>query len=667
MLLAALGACSSTPTRTVSMEFGDDALYAAPFPGEHLRDGDGRIDLSRAPNPLRAEIVDRIHLALAGIDGFGTTSPVHFRLDGDLDESLLPDAFASLSTDSPILLIDVDPDSPERGRARPFDAFFQDDAGPYGDRHMLTLVPVQGVPLRARTLYAALVTDRLRGAHGEPMARAPAMQSLLDGTAPAGLTPDAADAFLDALATLRTLGQPVERLVAMTAFRTADPLAVMRRAVDASAALPPLPVVTQPAPTDTFDDFCVLEGTVRVPVFQAGSPPYLTEGGGWVLDGSGTPVWQHDEDARVVVTLPRAPMPARGFPTTVLVRTGAGGNRPLVDRGTRAVEGGEAVTPGTGPALEFARAGFAGVSIEGPHGGSRNVSGGDEQFLVFNIQNPIALRDNLRQSALELVLLARVLDTLTVDARSCPGLVTPDGSGQARFDTAHLALMGHSMGASIAPIAAAFEPRYGAVVLSGAGGSWLENVLHKERPLDVRPLAEALLRYSGRMRSLRADDPMLGLLQWAGEAADTPVYARLLVDAPEVGGPRHVLMFQGIVDHYILPPIANALSISLAVDRAGPALDSTTPELAPYRPLDALLPLRGRGGIPLPAQGNRMLEGAAVTAVVVQHPSDGIEDGHEIVFQTEGPRSQYRCFLRTFAEGGAPHVPVASGADLPCD
>ena len=49
------------------------------------------------------------------------------------------------------------------------------------------------------------------------------------------------------------------------------------------------------------------------------------------------------------------------------------------------------------------------------------------------------------------------------------------------------------------------------------------------------------------------------------------------------------------------------------------------------------------------------------------HPSDGIEDGHEIVFQTEGPRSQYRCFLRTFAEGGAPHVPVASGADLPCD
>jgi hypothetical protein len=35
-----------------------------------------------------------------------------------------------------------------------------------------------------------------------------------------------------------------------------------------------------------------------------------------------------------------------------------------------------------------------------------------------------------------------------------------------------MATMGHSMGAWILPLAIAYEPLFGAVVLSGAGGSW---------------------------------------------------------------------------------------------------------------------------------------------------------------------------------------------------
>ena len=80
------------------------------------------------------------------------------------------------------------------------------------------------------------------------------------------------------------------------------------------------------------------------------------------------------------------------------------------------------------------------MSVDGPHGGLRNVTGGDEQFLMFNLTNMAALRDNIRQSAVELVLLAHVLQTLTLDASGCPeaegaGDVTlevPDGG--ARWD-----------------------------------------------------------------------------------------------------------------------------------------------------------------------------------------------------------------------------------------
>jgi hypothetical protein len=666
--LAMLGACSDPPPRVVSMDYASLAFWAAPFPGEHLRREDGTIDVSHAPNPFRTTIVQQIHQALVGIDGFGTSAPIHFPVDGPIDESLLPDRVATLDPSSPLLLVDVDADSPERGRLRPFEASFQHDAGPYAEHlPLLTLLPVQGMPLRAGTLYAAIVTDRLRGARGEPFAPSPAMRALREGRTPPGMSAHAAAAFASALEVLRDEGFDLDRFVAITVFRTGDPTRTLRDAVRAIEGRFAMSVVSPPEPREVFDDYCVFEGRVRMPVFQRGVPPFLTEGGEWVLDERGVPQLQREEDARIWVTVPRTAMPEAGFPVAVLVRTGAGADRALVDRGRRALPGGPPEVAGTGPALEFARAGFAGISVDGPHGGIRNAAGGDEQFLVFNIQNPIALRDNLRQSALELVLLARALETLEVDAASCPGLVTPYGDVRVRFDAARIALMGHSMGASIAPLAAAFEPRFGALILSGAGGSWIENVIHKERPIATRPAAEALLRYTAVGRRLTSDDPVLGMLQWAGESADAQIYARLLVEEAAVGPPRHVLMFQGIVDHYILPPIANALSLALAVDRAGPGLDATHPDLSAFTPIEELLPLRGRRAIDLPAAGNVQIGDRAITAVVVQHAEDGIEDGHETVFQTEPPKMQYRCFLRTFARGAAPRIPDPSAPDAACD
>ena len=51
--------------------------------------------------------------------------------------------------------------------------------------------------------------------------------------------------------------------------------------------------------------------------------------------------------------------------------------------------------------------------------------------------------------------------------------------------------------------------------------------------------------------------------------------------------------------------------------------------------------------------------GDHVTGVVIQHPEDGIEDGHEIAYQSEAARREYRCFLETFARG-SPRIPAPS-------
>src|SRR5207249_6276706 len=122
------------------------------------------------------------------------------------------------------------------------------------------------------------------------------------------------------------------------------------------------------------------------------------------------------------------------------------------------------------------------------------------------------------------------------------------------FDVNKLALMGHSMGATIAPLSAAFEPRFGAVILSGCGGSFIENVLYKEKPVLIRPLAEVLVGYPQLGRKLSEGDAALSLVQWAAEAADPPTYGPRILDGS--GAAHHVLMLQGIVDHYIMPPMA---------------------------------------------------------------------------------------------------------------
>jgi hypothetical protein len=410
-----------------------------------------------------------------------------------------------------------------------------------------------------------------------------------------------------------------------------------------------------------FDSYCVFDSMIEMPDFQTGTPPYQTAGGAWTFDASGAPIVDHAEAARVVFTIPRGPMPAGGWPLVVFVRTGGGGDRPLVDRGVCATpDFTTPITPGTGPAQDFAAVGFAGVEIDGPLGGIRNPSGADEEFLIFNIQNPAALRDNIRESAVELALFEHVVAGFSFDASACGS-----GAGTVSFDPSHLAIMGHSMGAWIAPLVLASEPAFGAAILSGAGGSYVANIIDKQKPTPPAAIIAALLDYRNHDYQLDRHDPGLTLLQWAAEPSDPQAYTADIVHPPAGTAPRSLLMLQGIVDHYILPSIADATSLSLGLDEAGPPYDGDNAELASLgQPVLApLLPLIGRAQIGLPATANI---DAHTTAVVVQHPGDAIEDGHEVVFQTEPPKHQYRCFLASWLASGAPTVPADGSEDAPC-
>ena len=640
--LLACGPDAGTPaaSTTVMMDLtGSSGFYGAPFPSDH-RLHDGAVDISDHPNPDGVAFVDQVVELVDGrMAGFSTTSAAFFALDGPVEPPA--SGFGHAGRDASAFIVGVDPDSPDYGVRIPIELGFEEDGSDFGADNLLSLLPLQGRPMLPSTRYAAVLTTGLRDVDGEPIGPSETLRALLRGE-PAGLRAPAWASYRAAIGELAALGVSPETLAGLAVFTTQDPTAELRQLTDAIQALEPLAPLTTPALTDSYDDYCVFRTTVSMPVYQQGEPPFMVDGGTFAWDEQGEPVLQGWEEANLDLTVPRSAMPAAGYPMVVFIRTGGGGERPMVDRGPVDAAGAQPAELGQGPAWHFAQAGFAGLSVDGPHGGLRNISGSDEQFLMFNILNPGAMRDNVRQSAIEFTLLPALIDALELDVSACDG--SGDG-GLAHFDTSTIGLMGHSMGATIAPLVTGMEVGFDALILSGAGGSWTQSIIYKQSPLVVRPMAEAMIGYDEGQ--LTTHDPFLNLLQWGGESSDPPVYGA----ATQAAG-VHVLMLQGIIDSYILPPIANSTSLSLGLDLGGASLDAEHPDLQQHTPLEVLLPWTDGSTLALPAAGNA--DGA--TRVVVQHAEDGILDGHEVVFQREAPKDQYRHFLQTWAEG-EPEVP----------
>lgn len=634
-LLAPLGLACSAESSGPSMRLDflrPTSIFDAPFPSADRQREDGSVDLSRFPNPDRVDLVDR-GLALLSRDarGFATTAGVFFAAEQALDPSSLGE----------VKLVPVE--GPHALEPHPVQVAFVADIGPFGAPNTLVLLPIQGRPLEPATTYAALIPRSVRLATGEPLARARALEELMGGATPRGMSEAARAAYVRALDALPGRGAD---LAALTVFRTDDPVAGYRVIRDQLAAAP-LPSPGAFTAGESFPGYCVYSAEVELPSFQQGTPPFAMNGGGFSFGPSGMALPAAPVRSRVVVTLPKRPMPPQGYPAVLFIRTGGGGDRPLVDRGVHATAGGAAIEPGGGPAADYAAEGWAGISVDGPLGGLRNTAGADEQFLVYNFNNPEALRDNIRESALELGLIARALPALRVATGTCASV----GAAAARFDPAHLVLAGHSMGASIAPLAFSMSEAFEGTILSGAGASNILNLIYKEKPIAVRGFAELLLGYGERGIRLTEFDPVASLVQWATEASDAQVYAPQL-SAGRGKRPLHVLMFQGIVDHYIMPPMVHALVRSMKLDQVGPPVDATVAELALFPSLGAVVGQEGRQTLSGKVQGN-LQDGAS--GGVIQHAADGIEDGHEVMYQTPEARAEARCFLRSLVQG-APAV-----------
>ena len=167
------------------MDFKRTNFYDAPFPSEDLRKTDGHVDMSHFPGQELALVVKQaVQLISDDSRGFSSTAGVFFSATAAIDPTSLPDVPTSTTDAASVYLIDADETSPSFKKKIPIAVSFQDDGGPFGATHQLTVLPYQGVPLRAKTRYAAVITSAVRDAMGRALVPSTEMKSILAGQVP---------------------------------------------------------------------------------------------------------------------------------------------------------------------------------------------------------------------------------------------------------------------------------------------------------------------------------------------------------------------------------------------------------------------------------------------------------------------------------------------------
>jgi hypothetical protein len=402
--------------------------------------------------------------------------------------------------------------------------------------------------------------------------------------------------------------------------------------------------------------YCELVGTVDLPQFQAGTPPF-NNAGLFEIGADGLPVEQRTEAAQVVLAIPRAQMPAAGFPLMLYFHGSGGRARTVVDAGPTTAQSGGPIA-GLGPAHVVAEHGVASAGASLPLSPDRLPGASDIEYLNFN--NLPAFRDTFRQGILEQRLFLRALLELRIDPAAladCPGPGLPDGATELFFDPASVVASGQSMGGLYTNLITPVEPLIGAAVPTGAGGFWHKMILETA-------LLEAAADFAATAVGTRPDfnsfaHPGMHALFLAWEAVEPMVYMPRLARRPLSGYPaRSTYEPVGRDDIYFPTTIFDAAAVAFGHEQAG---DEHWPEM------QVSLDLVGRGGlIDYPVAGNLTSDaGDAYTGVVVQYPPDGIRDGHFIYAQLDEVKHQYGCFFASFLATGTASVPTPDGPCVP--
>jgi hypothetical protein len=647
LLLTACEPAFTERATQVTFAPGGD-FWSVPLPSALRKQEDGSLNLERWPG-ARPQLVkmwlEAIDARLG--DGWGVNAGAFFTLSGALDPASLPVAAASLTADSPIQFIDIDPASPEYGRRFPVDCSFTADAITYRPANLLAVTPVQGFPRRENTLYAVVLFDGLEDVNGQPLGASRAFYDALTSS------PDADPAARESLKPLGAFLDKAKlkpsKVIGGTVFRTTDPNATLKKLAAWVETLP-APVLEQPwTRGDEYPDYVLFTARYLVPFIQSGAKP----GKGhivWSADGQ-TPVQQGTQSVRLSVAMPRRALPAGGVPLTIYFHGSGGEYREVMDRGPlpptapRNMQGDPPL--GSGPSAWLARRGIATMGFDFPLHGDRDSPPDTTGLKLYDIFGDVdSTVDNMNVAAMEAVYLTRLVTTVELPLAT--------GAGTARVDLSRLSAMGHSMGSTIGIPVATVDPRIKGYVFSGAGGLLIEVATETTYPVELRTTLELLLGFQAGER-LERTHPLLHAFQSLWDFTDPVAKARHVAREPYPGQvAKPYFLPQGLTDGYFHPGAQAAVGGALGTTLLGDEVDMTLPRT---------LRLDGRGtSSAFPLRDN--LNGVTAGTVQLQTP---FELGHFIVFDVGTVGAQVGCFLEKVGSSEGPAIVTPRALDATCE
>ncbi len=626
-------------------------FFKLPFPND-VRLKDGHPDLNGFPTPpasLNLPYVERyVQVAQQDLDGFSTNPVVFFRFSQPYD-------FGSVECKDPgpcsVRIVDITPSSPDYDAKGSIE--WKTTTGPlshYICPHWLALHRPAGDPLLPHTTYAAIITNDIVPSAGGSYARGQDFDAMLASSAPSGDAElkAAYDAYAPLRAWIDDTGQNADTILNATVFTTQDTDALLPKLRDKiqSDAKPSVSELTVCDSADTkspcedasgrgkchdpTSEFVEIHGRIKLPIFQQGTAPYKepSDGGGFDLDSSGAPVVQDHADVCFALSVPAAAAPAAGYPVLVFAH-GTGGS--FADEMTASGFAEVAATASVPSAL---------VAIDMPeHGDRRGDSTDAPEDLFYNFLNPRAARDNVLQGAADLMSVVRWVKLGGLSAAASPT------SHAVPFDVAHIALMGHSQGATHSAVMMSFEPDLTGVVLSGNGGHLTTSLLTKTSPVDIASVLPLGLLDPDSKYNLAggAYNPALSILQMVMDRADPVNYARHVHSDPTASVPQgqHVFMTYGLDDTYSPVQTQRAYASAASLTVAEPVLDS----------------MLKQPSAPSPLVDNELVGGAARTIGLKQYAPKGSTDGHFVATDPgQDGRPDVEHFLDLLLSGQEPEI-----------
>lgn len=588
------------------------------------------IRLNAFPNPSNATLLDDYLRLMQNTKGYSSSGGMYFRVPTQIDASTLPQSPRdSLQADASLFLVSLRDPSVRI----PIEWQALGAATSFLPADAVSVLPLTGAVLHEPS--ALVLTSKAKDQSGTALGPSSDLRALLTCT-PITDVPDSSvvpdcQRYQKLQQDLQNqLGLAVDDIALIQIIDPQDEQSDLLRVRD--FILNTAPATPQNLrKTDSFDNYDVYEGTVAIQQFQQGEPPFDLfdqTTGGFAFTADGVPIVQFVEEVSFTVTVPKGEMPATGWPLAVNGHGTGGDLYSGLGNGARS-EG-----------HQLASAGFAMLSISEPlHSTRKGYRAGQEEVLTFNLFNPVAGRDNWRQSALEKVQLFSSAENLLI-----PANVTGSGA-DVFFNTSKLAYFGHSQGGIVGGILMGIENRILGAFLSGAGAGFGESIVNKTDPIVIADAMRTAL-------SLPSDEkidkfhPVLSLLQIWVDPADPLNWGGAWRHPTEFGAPAgshvpHLVMTSGLQDTFTPKQNQIALAGAFGLPLVEPISESLDVlELAGITPASAK------------AQGNLLDDnGNPLTAGVLQYPNDG----HFAVYNNPAAQEAYRIFFATLKDG----VPVA--------